>query len=90
MRPYLEAKMPAHLLKNSTFQGGKEIDNVILKATMNEILNGESPDIGNLLRLCSEERFGNDQEQTKILSTLKSLLLFWRECDLQFDLFSYT
>ena len=33
--------MPVHLLKISTFQGGGEIDNVILKATMNEILNGE-------------------------------------------------
>ena len=53
MRPYLEAKMPVHLLKISTFQGGGEIDNVIIKATMNEILNGESPDIGYLLRLRS-------------------------------------
>ena len=42
--------MPVHLLKISTFQGGGEIDNVILKATMNEILNGESPDIGYLLK----------------------------------------
>lgn len=57
--------MSAHLLKISTFQGG-EIDNVIIKATMNEILNGESPDIGNLLRLRSEERFGYDQKYRRI------------------------
>ncbi len=64
MRPYLEVqkliwkdKMPSlndsdagTLAENFDFSGGGEIDNVILKATMNEILNGESPDIGYLLK----------------------------------------
>ena len=53
MRPYLEVqkliwkdKMPSlndsdagTLAENFDFSGGGEIDNVILKATMNEILN---------------------------------------------------
>lgn len=80
--PSLNDSDAGTLAEKFDFSGGGEIDNVILKATMNEILNGESPDNGYLLRVCSEERFGNDQEQTKILLTLKSLLLFWRECNL--------
>lgn len=63
--PSLTDSDAGRLAERFDFSGG-EIDNIIRKSTMNEILNGESPDIEYLVRLCSEERFSREVKSRKI------------------------
>ena len=45
------------------FSGG-EIDNIVRKATMQEILEGTVPDIATLMQLCREEKFSRNSKET--------------------------
>ncbi len=47
------------------FSGG-EIDNIVRKVTMNEVLYGSNPDINDLHTLCSQERLGNETARKRI------------------------
>ena len=44
------------LATNYSFSGG-EIDNIVRKATMEEVLNGEKPDMQQLIGYCDAEKF---------------------------------
>lgn len=45
------------------FSGG-EIDNIVRKATMQEILEGTVPDIVTMMQLCREEKFSRNSKET--------------------------
>ncbi len=47
------------------FSGG-EIDNIVRKVTMNEVLYGFNPDINYLHTLCSQERLNNETARKRI------------------------
>ncbi len=47
------------------FSGG-EIDNIVRKVTMNEVLYGSNPDINYLHTLCSQERLENETARKRI------------------------
>lgn len=49
------------LADNFDFSGG-EIDNIVRKATMQEVLEGTVPEIGTMMRLCREEKLSHNQE----------------------------
>ena len=45
------------------FSGG-EIDNIVRKATMQEVLEGTVPDIATMMQLCREEKFSRNSKET--------------------------
>lgn len=45
------------------FSGG-EIDNIVRKATMQEVLEGAVPDIATMMQLCREEKFRRNSKET--------------------------
>ena len=55
--PWLNEEEAAKLAQCHNLSGG-EIDNVVRKSLMEEVLNGVRPDINALLQWCSEEHFG--------------------------------
>ena len=72
-KPTLEArkniwltKMPklseddAQILANAFAFSGGEIDNIVRKSTIMEVLNGAEPDLQSLKRLCKEEKMHGD------------------------------
>ena len=61
--PTLSEDNAARLATDYDFSGG-EIDNIVRKATMQEVLNGEAPSIEAIVRLCSEEKIG--RQHTRI------------------------
>ena len=44
------------------FSGG-EIDNIVRKALMSEVLEGKAPSIGEIEKLCSEEKIGKSSNK---------------------------
>lgn len=52
---WLDYDDAARLAASYDFSGG-EIDNIVRKATMQEVLDGSKPDIDSIVRLCREER----------------------------------
>ena len=57
--PTLQEAEANKLASRFDFSGG-EIDNVVRKATMEEILQGTTPTLERLITLCEEERIGKD------------------------------
>lgn len=55
--PSLSVEQAGCLASAYDFSGG-EIDNIVRKATLQEVLDGTAPDFVSLERLCSEERIG--------------------------------
>ena len=73
-KPTLEArksiwlsKMPtipdddARILADAFIFSGGEIDNIVRKATIMEVINGAVPDLSELMRLCHEEKIRGDR-----------------------------
>ena len=73
-KPMLEArksiwlsKMPtlhdddARILADAFVFSGGEIDNIVRKATILEVINGVVPDLPELMRLCHEEKIHGDR-----------------------------
>ena len=52
---WLDYDDAARLAASYDFSGG-EIDNIVRKATMQEVLDGSKPDIDSIVSLCREER----------------------------------
>lgn len=55
--PFLTGEEAHRLASAYPFSGG-EIDNIVRKATMTEVIDGTLPSIDSILRLCSEEKIG--------------------------------
>ena len=58
--PGLSPDDAARLASEYDFSGG-EIDNVVRKATMIEVLDGTPPSIETIAGLCGEEKIGKDR-----------------------------
>ena len=58
--PSLNATDAKALAVDFSFSGG-EIDNIVRKATIMEVLNGSKPDIQEITRLCREEKLHGDR-----------------------------
>ncbi len=61
----LSEEQARELAGNYDFSGG-EIDNIVRKVTMNEVLYGSNLDINYLHTLCSQERIGNETKRKRI------------------------
>ncbi|MGN1233704.1 MAG: ATP-binding protein [Candidatus Cryptobacteroides sp.] len=58
--PALTEEESAILAESFDFSGG-EIDNIVRKAVMEEVLSGKSPDIESVMCLCREEKMGGER-----------------------------
>lgn len=54
-----------HLAANYSLSGG-EIDNIVRKAIMEEVLNGERPEMSQLIAFCESERFATGSDRKKL------------------------
>lgn len=63
--PSLSGEDAVRLSEAYDFSGG-EIDNIVRKATMQEVLEGTAPDFDAIDRLCGEERMGRSAATRKI------------------------
>ncbi len=61
----LTESQACELAQTYDFSGG-EIDNIVRKVTMNEVLYGSNLDINYLHTLCSQERIGNEPRRRRI------------------------
>ncbi len=61
----LNEEQARELAHRYDFSGG-EIDNIVRKVTMNEVLYGSNPDINYLHTLCSQERLGHETTRNRI------------------------
>ncbi len=57
--PQLSEVDAMRLASSYDFSGG-EIDNIVRKATMDEVISGNSPSMDRLITLCSEEKIGKN------------------------------
>ena len=55
--PYLSTE-DAKVLANFEFSGG-QIDNIVRKVFMQEVINGERPTLNRLVAMCGEEKISN-------------------------------
>ena len=60
--PGLAEREAGFLASNFDFSGG-EIDNIVRKAVMMEVLDGEVPSIEALVKLCGEEKIGSSRQR---------------------------
>lgn len=60
--PWLSDEEAALLAERHDLSGG-EIDNVVRKSLMEEVINGQRPDVELLSQWCSDEKFGNGKSQ---------------------------
>jgi hypothetical protein len=58
--PSLSEEDAQALATDFSFSGG-EIDNIIRKATIMEVLDGKRPDLQDIRRLCREEKMHGDR-----------------------------
>lgn len=63
--PSLNAVESQRLAENFDFSGG-EIDNIVRKATMQEVLSGKAPDMDSLMALCREEKISSNASSKRI------------------------
>ena len=63
--PDLAESQAKALAEDYDFSGG-EIDNIVRKAVMNEVLYGEKPDFERLRTLCSQERISGGAKGRRI------------------------
>lgn len=63
--PSLNAAESQRLAENFDFSGG-EIDNIVRKATMQEVLSGKAPDMDSLMALCREEKISSNASSKRI------------------------
>lgn len=63
--PSLSGEDAVRLSEAYDFSGG-EIDNIVRKVTMKEVLEGTAPDFDSIDRLCGEERMGRSAATRKI------------------------
>jgi SpoVK/Ycf46/Vps4 family AAA+-type ATPase len=62
---WISEEKAKQLAKEYDFSGG-EIDNIVRKATMEEILNGSTVTINRLKELCNTEKLINSNSEKKI------------------------
>ena len=60
--PLLNEDEADYLASNYDFSGG-EIDNIVRKATMMEVIDGTAPSTESVIRLCNEEKIGKRQSR---------------------------
>lgn len=63
--PVLTDKQATRLAATYNFSGG-EIDNIVRKVTLTEVVDGTAPSWENLIRICSEEKIGRGGSSGKI------------------------
>jgi ATPases of the AAA+ class len=62
---WLSEAEAGHLATNYSFSGG-EIENIVRKATMEEVLTGEKPTINQLMTYCDNEKFNSTSGVKKL------------------------
>lgn len=60
--PWLASEEVVQLATQFSFTGG-EIDNIVRKATLNEVVTGNRPTIHELVAFCEEERFAGEKKK---------------------------
>lgn len=63
--PVLTDEQATRLAATYNFSGG-EIDNIVRKVTLTEVVDGTAPSWENLIRICSEEKIGRGGSSGKI------------------------
>lgn len=63
--PWLENSLASQLASNFSFSGG-EIDNIVRKITMEEVLTGVKPEGDQIIKFCKSENFSNNEGRGKL------------------------
>ena len=63
--PVLTDEQATRLAATYNFSGG-EIDNIVRKVTLTEVVDGTAPSWENLIRICNEEKIGRGGSSGKI------------------------